>query len=180
MITPKDTLLLIIDVQGRLAESVFQAGALAANIAKLLRATQILEVPVLVAEQYPKGLGRTIDSLRELVPGNLPVEKISFSCCATPDFMRQLRSFGRNDILVAGIETHVCVYQTAVELLEFGYNVHLVTDAVSSRSKANKMLGIRCIEKAGASLTSTEMALFELLRVAEGERFKAISKIVKE
>jgi nicotinamidase-related amidase len=180
MITPKETLLLIIDVQGRLAQVVFQPEALERNIKKLLRASTILDVPVLLTEQYPKGLGRTVDSLRELLPGALPVEKNSFSCCGTPEFMRQLRSFNRNEILVAGMETHVCVYQTAVELIEFGYNVHLVTDAVSSRTEENKLLGIRCIEKAGASLTSTEMALFELLRVAEGERFKAISNIVKE
>ena len=94
--------------------------------------------------------------------------------------MRKLRLFKRNDILVAGIETHVCVYQTAVDLLEFGYNVHLVTDAGSSRTEENKSLGIRCIEKAGASLTSTEMAIFEILHVAEGEGFKAISNIIKE
>ncbi len=180
MITPKETLLLIVDVQGRLAQSVFQPEVLEKNINKLLRACKILDVPVLLTEQYPKGLGRTVDSLMKLLPDTLPVEKISFSCCANLEFMRHLRSFNRNDILVAGMETHVCVYQTAVELLEFGYNVHLVTDCVSSRSEENRLLGIRCIEKAGASLTSTEMALFELLRVADGERFKAISSIVKE
>jgi len=180
MITPKETLLLIIDVQGRLAESVFQPDELVRNISKLVRSCSVLEVPVLVTEQYPKGLGHTLDSLRELLGGNVPVEKLSFSCCGNGDFMKQLRSFNRNDILVVGIETHVCVYQTAVDLVEFGYNVHLVTDAVSSRTEANKMLGIRCIEKAGAALTSTEMAIFELLRMAEGERFKAISKIIKE
>ena len=180
MITPEETLLLIIDVQGRLAKAVFQPEVVEKNIIKLLRACMILDMPVLVTEQYPKGLGRTVESLLELLPGNLPLEKISFSCCGSLGFMSQLRSFNRNDILVAGIETHVCVYQTAVELLEFGYNVHLVTDCVSSRTEENKLLGIRCIEKAGASLTSTEMAVFELLRVAEGERFKAISTIVKE
>ncbi len=180
MMTPDETLLLLIDVQGRLAESVFQPEALSKNISKLLRSCTILDVPVLVTEQYPKGLGYTLASLMELLPGNIPVEKKTFSCCGVPEFMRQLRSFNRNDILVVGIEAHVCVYQTSVELLEFGYNVHLVTDAVSSRTKENKRLGIRCIEKAGASLTSTEMALFELLRVAEGERFKSISTIVKE
>lgn len=180
MIIPKETLLLIIDVQGRLARTVFQPDVLERNINKLLRACTILDVPVLLTEQYPKGLGRTVDSLKELLPGTLPVEKISFSCCGTHEFMKRLRSFNRNDILVAGMETHVCVYQTAVELIEFGYNVHLVTDCVSSRTEENKLLGIRCIEKAGASLTSTEMALFELLRVAEGESFKAISSIVKE
>ena len=180
MITPNETLLLIIDVQGRLAQGVFQSETLEANIGKLVRCCTILDVPVLLTEQYPKGLGSTIDSVKELLHGNVAVEKLSFSCCGTPDFMKKLRSFNRNDILVAGIEAHVCVYQTAVDLVEFGYNVHLVTDCVSSRTEENRTLGIRCIEKAGASLTSTEMALFELLRVAEGERFKAISKIVKE
>jgi nicotinamidase-related amidase len=180
MITPKETLLLIIDVQGRLALGVVQSATLATNISKLVRACTILDVPVLLTEQYPKGLGRTIDSIGELLPGKVPVEKLSFSCCGTSEFMKQLRSFNRNDILVAGIEAHVCVYQTAVDLVEFGYNVHLVTDAVSSRAEENRLLAIRCIEKAGASLTSTEMALFELLRLADGERFKAISKIVKE
>ena len=180
MITPKGTLLLIVDVQGRLAQGVFKPADLEKNISKLIRACSILDVPVLVTEQYPKGLGHTIDSLRELLPDNVPVEKLSFSCCGNAEFMRQLRSFNRNDILVAGIETHVCVYQTAVDLIEFGYTVHLVTDAVSSRTEENKQLGIRCIEKAGASLTSSEMAVFELLRVAEGDRFKAISKIIKE
>jgi nicotinamidase-related amidase len=180
MITPRETLLLIIDVQGRLAQSVVHSATVEANIGKLVRGCSILDVPVLLTEQYPKGLGSTVDSVKELLQGNIAVEKLSFSCCGTPDFMKRLRSFNRNDILVTGIESHVCVYQTAVDLVEFGYNVHLVTDCVSSRTEENRLLGIRCIEKAGASLTSTEMALFELLRVAEGERFKAISKIVKE
>jgi nicotinamidase-related amidase len=180
MIIPKQTLLLIIDVQGRLAQCVVQPAALESSISKLVRACAILDVPVLLTEQYPKGLGSTIGILKELLPGNVPVEKLSFSCCGTPEFMKQLRSFNRNDILVVGMEAHVCVYQTAVDLLEFGYNVHLVTDGVSSRTEENRMLGIRCIEKAGASLTSTEMAVFELLRVAEGDQFRAISKIIKE
>jgi len=180
MILPGETLLLIIDVQGRLAQGVVRSAALESATGKLVRACKILEVPVLLTEQYPKGLGTTIGSLRELLEGTVAVEKLSFSCCGSAEFMKQLRSFNRNDILVAGMEAHVCVYQTAVDLVEFGYNVHLVTDCVSSRSEENRMLGIRCIEKAGASLTSSEMAIFELLRVAEGERFKAISKIVKE
>ena len=180
MITPQQTLLLIIDVQGRLAQGVVQSAVLEANISKLARSCMVLDVPILLTEQYPKGLGSTISSLKDLLPGKVAVEKLSFSCCGTPEFMKQLRLFKRNDILVAGIEAHVCVYQTAVDLVEFGYNVHLVTDCVSSRTEDNRLLGIRCIEKAGASLTSAEMALFELLRVAEGERFKAISKIIKE
>jgi nicotinamidase-related amidase len=180
MITPGETLLLIIDVQGRLAQGVVRSSALEASIVKLARACKILDVPILLTEQYPKGLGTTIDSLKELLVGTVAIEKLSFSCCGAPEFMRQLRSFKRNDVLVAGMETHVCVYQTAVGLIESGYNVHLVTDCVSSRSDENRLLGIRCIEKAGGFLTSSEMAIFELLRVAEGERFKSISKIIKE
>jgi nicotinamidase-related amidase len=180
MITPKETLLLVIDVQGKLAPTVFQSDRLIKNVSKLIRACGLLGVPVIHTEQYPKGLGRTVDELAALIGDEPPYEKLSFSCCGNEDFMKRLRALGRNDILVVGMETHVCVYQTCVELLEFGYNVHLVTDAVSSRSEENRALGIRCIERAGASLTSTEMAIFEILRVAEGDTFKAISKIIKE
>ncbi|TNJ39638.1 hydrolase [Chlorobaculum thiosulfatiphilum] len=180
MIIPKETLLLVIDIQEKLAPAVFQSDSVIKNTGKLIRASKLLGVPVVHTEQYPKGLGRTVDELKELIGEETPFEKLSFSCCGNDDFMKHLRSLGRNDILVTGMETHVCVYQTCVELLEFGYNVHLVTDGVSSRSEENRTLGIRCIECAGAALTSTEMAIFELLRVAEGDTFKAISKIVKE
>lgn len=180
MMTPKETVLLVIDIQGKLATSVFQTDRVIKNTSKLIRACKLLDVPVIYTEQYPKGLGRTVDELKELIGEETPFEKLSFSCCGSDDFMKRLRTLGRNDILVAGMETHVCVYQTCVELIEFGYNVHLVTDAVSSRSEENRALGIRCIERAGAAPTSTEMAIFELLRVAEGETFKAISKIIKE
>lgn len=181
MITPKETLLLIIDIQGKLAPAIFQSERVIRNTGKLIRACKLLGVPVIHTEQYPKGLGRTTDEIQEHIgTETAPYEKLSFSCCGNDQFMNRLRTLGRNDILVVGMETHVCVYQTCVELIEFGYNVHLVTDAVSSRSEENRTLGIRCIEKAGAALTSTEMAIFELMRIAEGETFKAISKIVKE
>jgi nicotinamidase-related amidase len=180
MITPKETLLLVIDVQGKLAATVFQSDRVEKNISKLIRASKLLGVPVLLTEQYPKGLGHTVDALRELLGEEQPFEKLSFSCCGSEAFMKRLRSLGRNDILVVGMETHVCVYQTCVELIEFGYNVHLVTDAVSSRSEENRRIGIRSIKRAGGIPTSTEMAIFELLRIAEGDTFKAISKIIKE
>ena len=180
MISPKDSLLLLIDVQGKLASVVSNADRVEKNIGKLLRSCKLLGVPVLYTEQYPKGLGHTVEPLKELLDDQVPFEKLSFSCCGSEDFMRRLRSLGRNDILVVGMEAHVCVYQTCIELLEFGYNVHLVTDAVSSRNEENRMLGLHCIERAGGVPTSTEMAIFELLRVAEGETFRSISKIIKE
>lgn len=180
MIVPNETLLLVIDIQGKLASAVFQSDRIIRQTSKLIRACKILGLPVIYTEQYPKGLGCTIDEIKVLVGEEAPYEKFSFSCCGNENFMKRLRLLGRNEILVAGMETHVCVYQTCVELLEFGYNVHLVTDAVSSRSEENRLLGIRCVEKAGADLTSTEMVIFELLRIAEGDTFKAISKIIKE
>ena len=180
MITPKEALLLVIDIQEKLAPAVFQSDHVIKNTGKLIRACKLLGVPVVHTEQYPKGLGRTVEALGSLIGEETPFEKLSFSCCGNDDFMKRLRTLGRNDILVVGMETHVCVYQTCVELLEFGYNVHLVTDGVSSRNEENRALGIRCIERAGAMLTSTEMAIFELLRVAEGDTFRAISKIIKE
>ncbi|NTU68052.1 MAG: hydrolase [Chlorobiaceae bacterium] len=180
MISPKDTLLLVVDVQGKLASLVSNAALVEKNIGKLLRACKLLDLPVLYTEQYPKGLGHTVEPLKELLGELVPFEKISFSCCGSGDFMKRLRSMGRNDILVVGMEAHICVYQTCVELLDFGYNVHIITDAVSSRSEQNRQLGIHCIERLGGVPTSTEMAIFELLRVAEGDTFREISKIVKE
>ena len=180
MITSQDTVLLIIDVQGKLAQVVHESEAVERNISKLIRAAKILGVPVLYTEQYPKGLGHTVKVLQELLSEEDSLEKIAFSCCAEERFMEKLRGLNRNNVLVTGMETHVCVYQTANELIDYGYNVHLIADAVSSRTKENRDLGIRCIEKAGAWLKSTEMVIFELLRIAQGEAFKAISKIIKE
>ena len=180
MITPQDTVLLIIDVQGKLAQIVHESEAVERNISKLIRAAEILGVPVLYTEQYPKGLGHTVEALQELLSEEKPLEKIAFSCCAEESFMEKLRGLNRNNVLVTGMETHVCVYQTANELIEYGYSVHLVADAVTSRTREDREIGIRCIEKAGAWLKSTEMVIFELLRIAQGEEFKAISKIIKE
>lgn len=180
MITPQDTVLLVIDVQGKLAQIVHESEAVERNISKLIRAAKILGVPVLYTEQYPKGLGHTVEALQELLSEEKPLEKIAFSCCAEESFMEKLRGLNRNNVLVTGMETHVCVYQTANELIEYGYSVHLVADAVTSRTREDREIGIRCIEKAGAWLKSTEMVIFELLRIAQGEEFKAISKIIKE
>ncbi len=180
MVSSRDAVLLIIDVQEKLARVVHDSEAVEKNVGKLMKASRILDVPVIHTEQYPKGLGSTVASLQKLLDGEQAFEKTAFSCCASESFMERLRMLNRNDILVAGMETHVCVYQTALDLIDYGYNVHLIVDAVSSRTKENRDVGIHCIEKRGALVTSTEMVIFELLRIAEGEKFKAISKIIKE
>ncbi|ACF14018.1 isochorismatase hydrolase [Chloroherpeton thalassium ATCC 35110] len=179
MLDLDNTALVVIDVQGKLAELMHQKESLFENLARLIQGAQILEMPIILTEQYPKGLGRTIDALSSLMPAVTPVEKITFSCCANPDFSEVLRGLHRKQLLVCGIETHICVYQTTMDLLTAGYEVHIVSDAVSSRSAHNKQLGLERMKSAGAVLTGTEMALFELLHIAQGEKFKQISKLVK-
>jgi len=179
MLVLENTALVVIDVQGKLAELMHEKEALFANLTRLIKGAQILEMPIVLTEQYPKGLGRTVECLTTLMPEVQPIEKISFSCCANDEFSEKLRELQRKQILICGIETHICVYQTTMDLLAAGYEVQVVTDAVSSRSAKNTQLGLERMTSAGATLTGTEMALFELLRIAQGAKFKEISKLVK-
>lgn len=179
MLTTKHTLLLVIDVQGKLADLAWRAETIQKNVGVLIEGAKVLDIPMVATEQYPKGLGATIPSIAEKLGNARIFEKDSFSCCANYDFEVMLTEMHKTDIIVCGIETHVCVYQTVRDLLALGYNVHLVTDAVSSRTEENWKLGVRNCETLGAKLTSVEMVLFELLRVSGTEQFKAISKLVK-
>ena len=152
---------------------------LIANTRKLIQGMQVLDIPILVTEQYPKGLGPTVSEIAELLTGIVTIPKLSFSCCGEKNFLEKLKLLQRKNILVSGIEGHVCVYQTAVDLIDSGYAVYVVTDAVSSRTSDNRDIGFTLMSRYGASLTSTETVLFELLKKAGGEQFKAISRIVK-
>jgi len=179
MLNPENTALIIIDVQEKLSRVMYEKEMLFNDIQKLIKGIQVLDIPVIVTEQYPKGLGPTIPEVSNLFPNFQPIPKISFSCCGNERFLQELNDLHRKQVLIAGIETHVCVYQTALDLLSLGYEVQVVTDCVSSRTPANRDIGLNRVSQAGAIPTSTEMALFELLKVADGERFRAISKIVK-
>jgi nicotinamidase-related amidase len=180
MLNVKDTALIVIDVQGKLAQLMHQKECLFANVKRMIKGAQVLDIPLLWTEQVPDKLGPTTPDIAELLADSTqPISKASFSCCGHAPFMEAFKSLGRHQVLLTGIEAHVCVYQTALDLLDMGYDVQVVTDAVSSRIAENKQIGIDRMKEAGATLTSTEMALFELLRVAEGEQFKAITKIVK-
>ena len=179
MLNTEHTLLLVIDVQGKLADLAWRSERLRSNIRVLIEGMKILGVPMLATEQYPKGLGPTVEAIAGAL-GDAPViEKNSFSCCGEFNFELKLNELHKTDIIVCGIETHVCVYQTARDLLDLGYNVHLVTDAVSSRTEDNWKLGIEKCKSLGAKMTGTEMALFEMLRKSGTEEFKAVSKLVK-
>jgi nicotinamidase-related amidase len=179
MLKPQNTVLVIVDVQGKLAQLMHDKEALFANLQRLIQGIQVLEVPIIWLEQNPKGLGPTIPEVAALLPDGEPIPKFSFSCCGNAAFMRALRGAQRANVLLCGIETHVCIYQTAMDLLALGYGVHVVADAVSSRTAENCHIALDRMRDARACITSTEMALFELLRTAKAPQFKAIAKIVK-
>lgn len=169
------TALVVIDVQDGFAKAVQQFGDVAAQTAILVRGAQILGLPVIVTEQYPKGLGDTTEPVRDALGDDAPrLAKTVFSAARADGFDLG----GRDQALVCGIETHVCVSQTAHDLLGRGVEVHVATDAVSSRSSANRELGLRKMQESGAILTSVETALFELLGAAGSDEFKAIQKLV--
>ncbi len=186
VLTCDNAVLVVVDVQGKLARLMHEAEDLFDRVARLVRGAAVLEVPVIATEQNPAGLGPTVDEIRPLLPAEA-IPKTAFSCCGEAAFVAALEAAGRRQVLLAescgwllaGIETHVCVYQTARDLLARGYEVHVVADAVSSRSVRNRDIGLTKIQAAGAEGTSVETALFEMLAVAEGPRFKEILKIVK-
>jgi len=178
MLKKEHAVLVFIDVQGRLSELVDGADILFRNLRRLLEGMNVLEVPVIVTEQLPEKLGPTRAEFQGLISGK-PVAKSAFSCCGEPSFFQALEKTKRRHVLLCGIETHICVYQTAMQLLESGYEVQVIADAVSSRDPANKALALRRMEAEGIKLTGTEMALFELLGDAKVPQFKSILQIVK-
>ena len=180
-LSPEDCLLLIVDAQERLMSAMSEdvRAQVVERILTLAEAASRLDFPVLVTEQYPKGLGPTVEAVAEKVPGFAPIEKIAFSCCAEETFLPRLHETGRTKILLTGAETHVCCYQTALDLLENGFIVHAVADATCSRSKLNWRTGLSALERAGAIPATTEQVLFDLLRVAGTEDFKILSKLIR-
>ena len=179
MLKIDNTTLLIVDIQGKLAHLMHEKELLFENVQKLIKGIQVLEIPILWVEQNPQGLGSTIPEIADVLKNSQPIIKMSFSCCRNNRFLQALNGLNRNQVLIAGIEAHICVYQTSAELVALGYDVSVVADAVSSRIMANKNIGLQKMKDSGVILTSVETALFELLKVAEGEPFREIVKIVK-
>ena len=179
MMNVDDAALVVIDVQEKLFRVINNKDILAKNIQALIKGAIILEIPIILTEQNPTGLGPTIVEVAELVPAIRRIPKFSFSCCGDKLFMQEIKTTGRRHIIIAGIETHICVYQTAVELASMNYQVQVVVDCVSSRTAENNNIGLERLKIEGVSLTSTEMVLFELLKTAESTKFKDIQKIVK-
>ena len=179
MFKPENAALMIIDVQGRLASLMHQADDLVKEINTMIKAAEILDLPIIWMEQYPKGLGHTVEAIKDNLNDYKAIEKITFGGCGCNEVMQSLKDSGRSQVIVTGIEAHVCVYQTVVGLLEEGYQVAINQDAISSRKPANKALGLERMKDAGAVKTSTEMILFELMQTAEHPNFKQISNLLK-
>ena len=176
------SVLVIIDVQERLMAVMHERVVVEKNIERLVRGAHVLGVPVIVTEQYVRGLGATVEPVRQALQETSayrPIEKNCFSALGCEPFAAQLAALERPQVLVCGVEAHVCVYQTVSDLLAAGSAVTLIADAVSSRSAHNREIAVRRMTAEGASLGSTEMALFELLRAAGTDEFRAISALVK-
>jgi nicotinamidase-related amidase len=175
-----DAILFIIDVQERLCAAMDPeaVAAMTKNIRTLMKAAQKLGLPIICSEQYPKGLGRTLPAIAELL-SEPPLEKLEFSAGSNEPLARKVFETGRRQVILAGMESHVCVFQTARDLVRGGFATFVVEDAVISRAPANRELGFRLCEKAGATRTGTEVVLFDLLVRAGTPEFKELSPLVR-
>lgn len=179
LLNPDNTVLVAIDFQERLFPVMHDKEKLLRQVVKLIRGAVVLQIPVILTEQYPRGLGPTLPEIAALLPGVKPIEKTCFSCCDAESFNNSLEATKCKQMLICGIEAHICVYQTAVALSRAGYEVQVVADCVSSRDPENKTVSLSKMGSAGIPPTTMETALFELLKIAGGDRFKQISNIVK-
>ncbi|ALG69256.1 isochorismatase family protein [Beggiatoa leptomitoformis] len=168
--------LLIIDVQERLIHATVESEQVITTCQTLIKVANRLQVPVLMSEQYPKGLGVTVTALRELVPVNNVMEKVHFSCTESENCRQHIQSTHKQQFVLGGIESHVCVQQTALGLIDMGYDVFLVEEAVSSRKMNDKTLALARMREAGVSIVSQEMVMFEWLQRASTPEFKEISQ----
>lgn len=179
LLNPDQTLLLVVDIQEKFKPVLFNAQDVINNTKRLIQGCNLLNVPVLVSEQYPQGLGHTVSELTQaLQPDAVILEKTRFGCCDEPSIMTQIKAFERQQILVCGLEAHICVNQTVLRLLEAEYQVHLIEDAIGTRKEQNYHIALQKMTRLGAIPSCVEMALFELLGSSKHPQFKAIQKLV--
>jgi nicotinamidase-related amidase len=171
------SLLLLVDMQERLVPAMVDAADVTQRCGVLLKAAYELGVPILASEQYPKGLGATLPALAEFATRR--IEKLEFSAYANPDIKDELTRARQPQLILAGVEAHVCVLQTGLDLIDAGFQVFVVADCVSSRRAESREVALHRIARAGATLITAEMALFEWLRSASAPEFRAISKLIR-
>jgi len=179
MNTKIKTSIVLIDVQGKLAEIMFNSSELLHNLEKLVKGAKLLEIPIIWTEQLPNKLGNTTPRISKLLSTQKPIIKSEFSCYRNASFFDFITRKKFNNFLLCGIETHICVYQTAKDLLKQEHNVEIIADATSSRTEQNKKIGIEKMTSLGAQMTSVEMFLFEKQEIALGSKFKDLIEIIK-
>jgi len=179
LISNRDSVLVVVDMQEKLIPKIFDQHTVISNIVTLIKSAKILNIPIIITEQYPKGLGPTIPEIKDLIVPWQPIGKTCFSCFGSNDFSKQLKGLGKNNLILCGIESHVCIMQTALDGLKANYSVFFVKDSISSRTKNNKETGFERMTQAGAIPVSTEMIVFELLREAGTDKFKQIASMIK-
>ncbi len=178
LMSSTDTALLVVDVQEKLVPAIAGHREIVWNVRRLIDGAKILGLPIAATEQYPKGLGPTLPGLAERL-GAIP-SKLTFSCLGCPEVFREFEHRGAYKVLVCGVEAHVCVQQTVLDLLANGWRVYVAADAVGSRREVDCRTALARIDSAGATLTTTEAALFEWCRIAGTPEFKQISRLAKE
>ncbi len=171
--------LLVVDIQERLFPAITGKEAMLQNAVRLIRGAQLLKIPVFATEQYPKGIGVSVPEIAALLTSPPPIAKTTFSCCGAEGLLSCLKEKNIYDAILCGIEAHVCVCQTALDLLDNGFRVFVVADAIASRTVENHQLALARMRDAGVIVVSTEMLLFELLERAGSDEFKQILELVK-
>lgn len=173
-----DSILMVIDIQERLVPTMKVADQVIQNTSTLIATAKQLGIPIITTEQYPRGLGNTVPQLQDQINSNYLFEKVSFTAY-TPDVKDVLENLGRRKVMIVGMETHICVFQTVRDLLSEGYEVFLACDGICSRTKENYKNGLALMASMGAALTNTETILFDLLKEAGTPEFKVLSKLIK-
>ena len=178
-VSADDAFLLIIDIQERLAAVMNERDTVIKNTTHLIELSKLFDIPLVLTEQYPKGLGPTVSEIRNALKEYQPVEKLSFSCCGAEGFLDAVKKTNRRKVLVTGMETHICVLQTCLDLLQEGLEVYLIADAITSRRPYDKSIALDMLKGAGCIVTTTEAVLFQVLKKAGTEEFRVISRRIK-
>lgn len=175
-LSEENSVALIIDPQEKLLPKVFEPGRVTSNCILLIRFARIAGIPLIVTSQYKKGIGPIVEKIRKEIPEESSIDKVEFDCFKNASFIKRMEQLdkSRNTLILSGIESHICVAQTALGALERGYNVHVASDAISSRTEWNLNIGLDRMREAGATISSTEMIIYEILKRSNSPEFKAI------
>jgi nicotinamidase-related amidase len=175
----ENTVLVLVDIQDKLLPYVAEKEKVVENIRMLIKFADIMNIPIVFTEHYPKGLGSTIPEISGVLRTYIPIEKVIFSCFGAPRFRSKLKELKAENLMVAGIESHICIEQTVLDALNSGYQVHVIEDAISSRTTKNHKIGVKKMRQFGAIISSTEMAMYEIMERADTKEFKEVLKLVK-